>query len=193
VRRVRARAPWRGSAYFATIGIAFMLAEMPWLQRFVLYLGHPSYATTVVLATLLFGAGVGAWSAARIGWARVRRYGLVLPLALIALDLLLGPIFAGTLGWSFPLRIAVSAALLLPAGFLMGVPFPAGMAAFGDEGKPWFWAMNGAAGVLGSVLALGLSIGLGFFAVGLLGAALYAVAFALLVMRRQETGVARAG
>lgn len=193
LRRVQARAPWRGSAYFATIGIAFMLAEMPWLQRFVLYLGHPSYATTVVLATLLLGAGLGAWSASRIGPDRVRRYGLLLPLALVALDLLLGPIFAATLGASFPARIALSAALLLPTGFLMGVPFPAGMAAFGDLGKPWFWAMNGAAGVLGSVLALGLSIALGFFAVGLIGAALYAVAFALLVLRRPETEVAAAG
>lgn len=192
VRRVRTRAPFRGSAYFAAIGLAFMLAEVPWLQRFVLYLGHPSYATTVVLAMLLLGAGAGAWSASRLGWTGARRYGLALPLVLLLLTWLLGPIFTRTLGLAFPLRIAVSALLLLPAGFLMGIPFPAGMLAFGDAGKPWYWAMNGAAGVLGSVLALALSIALGFTAVGLLGAALYALAWALLGAPRRAAVFCRA-
>ena len=50
---------WRGGAYFAAIGLAFMLIEIPTLQRLVLYLGHPSYATTIRLAALLLGAGLG--------------------------------------------------------------------------------------------------------------------------------------
>jgi len=186
LERLESRAPFRGSAYFVIIGLAFMLAEMPWLQRFVLYLGHPSYATTVVLSMLLLGAGVGSWTASRLAAGRIRRFGLVLPVALVGLNLLLGPVFAATLGFSFPLRVMMSAALLLPTGFLMGMPFPVGMAAFGEEGKPWFWAMNGAAGVLGSVLALALSIALGFFAVGAMGALMYAVAWGLFATRRAE-------
>ena len=60
--RWMARRPdfWRGSSYFAAIGLSFLLIEIPWLQRFVLYLGHPSVAATVVIGALLLGAGFGA-------------------------------------------------------------------------------------------------------------------------------------
>jgi hypothetical protein len=75
---------WRGSGYFACIGGAFMFVEMPWMQRFVLYLGHPSYATTVVLATLLLGAG-SARSRRRVWSLTVRRVVIALPVAAIAL------------------------------------------------------------------------------------------------------------
>ena len=37
-----------------------MAIEMAFLQRFGLLLGHPSYALSVVLASLLFGSGLGA-------------------------------------------------------------------------------------------------------------------------------------
>jgi hypothetical protein len=181
---------WLGSGYFVFIGVAFMLIEMPFMQRFVLYLGHPSYATTVVLASLLLGAGTGSFAASRLDGAGVRRYGLLLPLGLVLINVLLGPIYAATLGWDFGERVAVSALLLVPAGFLMGFPFPSGMAAFKDDNKPWFWAMNGAAGVLASVFSLALSMLVGFFDAGLLGAAFYLAAYGLLVaMARQPAPV----
>lgn len=47
-----------GSVFFAAIGVAFMFVEPSTIQRFILYLGHPSYATTVVIASLLAGAGL---------------------------------------------------------------------------------------------------------------------------------------
>src|SRR6266542_274259 len=120
---------WYGSAYFLCIGLGFMLVEVPWMQRFVLYLGHPSYATTVVLATLLLGAGLGSFAAARVEAKTVRRVVISLP-------------------------VVVSALLLGPAGFAMGFPFPIGMHAFGDQPGAWFWAVNGAASVLATVFSL---------------------------------------
>jgi hypothetical protein len=176
---------WLGSGYFSAIGVAFMLVEMPWMQRFVLYLGHPSYATTVVLASLLLGAGVGSFAAARFDAPVMRRYGLLLPVLLLAINLALGPIFQATLGASFGARVAISAVILAPAGFVMGFPFPSGMAAFGDAHKPWFWAMNGSASVLASVFSLALSMIAGFTAAGALGVLFYVVALGLFV--RQTT------
>src|SRR6266542_2022532 len=120
---------WYGSGYFLCIGLGFMLVEVPWMQRFVLYLGHPSYATTVVLATLLLGAGLGSFAAARVEAKTVRRVVISLP-------------------------VVVSALLLGPAGFAMGFPFPIGMHAFGDQPGAWFWAVNGAASVLATVFSL---------------------------------------
>ncbi|HMI92818.1 MAG TPA: hypothetical protein VK509_15695, partial [Polyangiales bacterium] len=51
---------WRGSAYFACIGVGFMLLELPWIQASILFVGHPSQAAALVLAALLSGAGLGA-------------------------------------------------------------------------------------------------------------------------------------
>jgi hypothetical protein len=168
---------WRGSAYFLAIGLGFMFIEVPWIQRFILYLGHPSHATTVVLFVLLLSAGAGSFTAARVDPRRARRLGLVLPLVLIAVTVLIGPLFESTLGLGFGARVFISLLLLAPPGFLMGLAFPLGMVAFGDAHKPWFWAMNGAASVLASVLSIGLSMSFGFSNVLCLGVLCYVIAW----------------
>jgi hypothetical protein len=170
---------WLGSGFFSCIGVAFMLVEMPWMQRFVLYLGHPSYATTVVLAALLLGAGAGSFAAARVDQATIRRFGLALPLLLLALNFALGPIFSATLGLGFAARVAVSVIVLAPAGFVMGFPFATGMTAFGDAHKPWFWAMNGSASVLASVCSLAVSMLAGFTFAAVMGVGFYTLAYVL--------------
>jgi hypothetical protein len=182
LRRAVHRAPglWRGSAYFVCIGLAFMLVEVPWMQRFVLYLGHPSHATTVVLAVLLAGAGAGALVAARVAPASIGRWGLALPVLVAAIELLLTPAMRATLGWPFAARVLASIVVLAPAGFAMGFAFPSGMAAFSEQNKPWFWAMNGVASVLATVVALCVSMMLGFSGAVWLGAVIYAAAWVLL-------------
>jgi hypothetical protein len=61
---------------------------------------------------------------------------------------------------------------LAPLGFLMGMPFPAGLREIaGQDGAfiketenttvEWAWAMNAASGVLGSVLAILLALNFG--------------------------------
>lgn len=171
---------WRGSSYFLCIGLSFMLVEMPWLQRFVLYLGHPSYATTVVLASLLLGAGSGSMLVARLPAAPIARYGALLPAVIVVVNLLLDPLFSHTIGFGLAARVALAALVLIPAGVLMGFAFPLGMLAFGDENKPWFWAINGASSVLASVFSLVLAMRFGFSATVLMGSALYVVAWAVL-------------
>jgi hypothetical protein len=78
-----------GSLYFAAIGAGFMLIENVLIQRFVLYLGHPSYATTVIIASLLLGMGVGSMAAARIGVSRLARWGFLVPVVLALLVVVL--------------------------------------------------------------------------------------------------------
>ncbi|MFT3768873.1 MAG: hypothetical protein QM820_25805 [Minicystis sp.] len=177
---------WLGSGYFSAIGVAFMLIEVPWMQRFVLYLGHPSYATTVVLAALLLGAGAGSFAAARVDLAALRRFGPALPALLLVQNLVLGPVFAATLGLDFPVRVILSVLLLAPAGFLMGFPFAAGMTAFGDAHKPWFWAMNGSASVLASVCSLAVSMSFGFTRAAVVGAGFYLIAYLLFVWQTRS-------
>jgi hypothetical protein len=169
---------WRGSVYFVLIGLAFMCVEAPLIQRFILYLGHPSYATTVVLATLLLGAGLGSTLAARAPVGRVASF--VLPLGVVLVDVGLEAVFTGTLGWDLAARVGVSVLALAPLGFLMGFAFPLGMIRFGDGNRAWFWAMNGTVSVLASVSSLALAMVFGFSGVILVGAALYASACVVL-------------
>jgi len=63
---------------------------------------------------------------------------------------------------------------------------PSGLRLLGDRHAdiiPWAWGLNGAASVLGSVLAMFISLHLGFTATLLGGAAAYAVAL-LAALRR---------
>jgi hypothetical protein len=171
---------WRGSMFFALIGVGFMLLEMPWLQRFVLFLGHPSHAAAVVLGSLLAGTGLGASCAARIGLPRVQTFGLFVPALLVAVHLATPALFAAGLGADLGVRIALSLGLLLPAGFALGLMFPSGMARFGDANKAWYWSVNGACGVFASVSSLALAMQFGFTAVGFAGVACYVGAVLLL-------------
>jgi hypothetical protein len=89
------------------------------------------------------------------------------------------------------LRAAVSVAIIAPAGVMMGFGFPAGMRmvrAIDERPAAWFWGINGAAGVLGSVLAIALSIAYGIRITLSLGALCYlALLPASLVLRSTRT------
>lgn len=189
--RAESAQPWpsllRATTYFAMIGFGFMLIENVLVQRFVLYLGHPSYATTVIIASLLVGMGAGSTFAERIGVQRLKRRGAIVPIGLLALVFVLPGLFSVTLGVPLALRVAISATILVPLGAALGVFFPLGMLRFGDRSKPWYWAINGVFGVVASVLSLALSMEIGFAAVGVLAAFGYLVAWACLQGAEAET------
>ncbi len=172
---------WRGSAFFVAIGISFMLIEVSWMQRIILFLGHPSYATTVVLATLLLGASLGAAASARVGAGREAGVaGLAIPGVVALLNAVLPAVLEGAIGAPLAARVVITIVLLLPAGVVMGFPFPWGMARLGDKHRAWFWAVNGAAGVLASVSSVGIAMMAGFSTVGWIGVGGYLVAWLLL-------------
>ena len=177
---------WRGSGYFAAIGLGFILVETAWIQRFILYLGHPSHATTVVLTAVLLGAGSGSLAVTRVPIARVARWGWLLPLLLGVWTFFLSSFLSGTLGWPLAARIGVSLALLGPIAFLMGFAFPVGLSRFGETSKAWFWAMNGVTSVLGGVLSLALAMTIGFGGVLWVGTLVYLGAWTLLFARPQS-------
>jgi spermidine synthase len=153
--------------YFVAIGLGYIMAEITFIQRFVLFLGHPTYALTVVVFLMLLSSGAGSLAARR--W-NVRGSLLLMAIGAVAavllIDRLLLPVLlAREVGLPFAVKLAVSAALLAPVGFFMGMPFPAGLAALNagsagaaDSGIEWAWAMNAASSVLGSVVAMLVAI-----------------------------------
>src|SRR5262249_15645669 len=52
--------------YFMALGLGFILLEISFIQRFVLYLGYPTYALSVVLFSLLTFTGVGSFFSERV-------------------------------------------------------------------------------------------------------------------------------
>ena len=178
--------------YFIAIGLGYILVEIAFIQRFVLFLGNPTYALTVVIFLLLLSSGAGSLSSRfwvpfpQMGWiplslavATIVSYVFFLPVRLAAL-----------VGLPFEYRLLISALLLVPLGFVMGMPFPTGLRALARSPHPlsiagnhtveWAWAMNAAASVLGSVLAMVIAIQFGLSVTLACGALAYASAWLLL-------------
>jgi len=178
----------RNLIYFGLLGFAFLFVEIPLLQRFILYLGNPAYAVTTVLFSLLFFSGFGSRWSERISL----RFSLAALVVLTLLTpLLLPPLFAWTLGLPLTGRLGIAVMALSPLGFLMGIPFPAGLrlltadvvqsTASGNKAAPpsnipWIWAVNGAASVISPILAALLALTFGFSDVLRVGALCYAAA-----------------
>jgi hypothetical protein len=169
--------------YFAGIGLGFLLIEISQLQRLSIFLGHPTYALTVVLFSVLLSSGIGSMVSEQI-IRTSKPLTLILPLVVlmagvVAFGILTPQIIDSMRGETTTTRIMVSVALLMPIGFLMGMPFAIGMrAASRKENAPtaFFWGINGAtsvcASVLGMVIALLWGISMSYWA----GAAAYLLA-----------------
>ncbi len=184
ISSVPAGTKWRVFFYFMAIGLAFLFVEIAFIQRFVLFLSHPVYAVSVVLAGFLIFAGLGSRYAQREGRSGAWR-GLLLAavtgiagISLIYL-LALAPGLDALMSWHDLPKIMVTLMLIAPLAFLMGLPFPLALTALGDRARdliPWAWAVNGCASVLAAVLATLLAIQLGFTFVVLSAIVLYAFA-----------------
>jgi len=178
----RKRLERRAEAYFVIIGIAFMFVELALMQRLTLYLGSPLLAASLVLATVLVGAGVGSALSAR-WWVPGRSAAPLFALlagsgllAAYALPVLLN----ATIGLPLAARLVITGIVVLGIGILLGMPLPTALTRLGDGLGPGgvgrAWAANGAGSVLGPVLAAILSIELGLSATLAAGGALYLAA-----------------
>ena len=184
--------------YFVAIGLGYILVEIAFIQRFVLFLGHPTYALTVVIFLLMLSSGAGSLVTRRwILHPESGRFPLALAIViLVGYTFLLPHVLASWVGLKFLFRLAISALLLVPLGFVMGMPFPTGLRALtanpstphdgNDSAVEWAWAMNAAASVLGSVLAMVIAIEFGLTVTLACGAAAYLIALLFLPVLRPQ-------
>ena len=183
--RLRARfpkdalVPWMGF-YFLAIGLGYMLVQLGLHQRLTLLLGHPTYALSVVLFSMLVGSGVGAAASARlVPDGREAR-------AWIAITGVVGASLAAMA--AIPLVDAIDQTILRNVivggslaviGAVLGTAFPVGVrlaAPAGPSTVEWMWAINGAASIAGSALAALIGLASGSRAVLATGLACYLVA-----------------
>lgn len=172
--------------YFVAVGLGYILVEVTFIQRFVLFLGYPTYALTVVVFLLLLSSGAGSIASGKWIDATQRIWlplGSILGAILVYVGLL-PHILERSVGAPFPEKLVISGLVLIPLGFLMGMPFPVGLRALSrpqsDENSiEWAWAMNAASSVLGSVLAIIIAILFGLNVTLACGAAAYLLALLL--------------
>jgi hypothetical protein len=169
----------RGTLYFALIGAGFMMVEIGLLQRMTVFLGHPIYSLSVLLFSLILTTGIGSLLSEKSrlhNRARITIWAIVTGGYLMLLPFVLSELFTAFNHATLTVRIAICVAAITPAGLLLGFGFPTGMrliAAIDSRPTPWFWGINGAAGVLASVSAMAVSLALGITATLILGALCY--------------------
>jgi spermidine synthase len=198
--------------YFIAVGLGYILVEITFIQRFVLFLGNPTYALTVVIFLLMLSSGAGSMASRK--WL-ARPSQVKVPLVAIVAALLvyvgiLHRMLGSLVGLPFVLKLLISAALLIPVGFAMGMPFPTGLRWLGGDkveaedatvgpadGAPtqrnvieWAWAMNAASSVLGSVLVIVIAIHVGLNLTLTCGALAYLLAL-FLTLTFQRTALSR--
>jgi SAM-dependent methyltransferase len=186
------------AVYFACLGFAFIAIEVTLLQKFILYLGHPSQSFAVVLGTLLVASGVGSLLSPRLASSPLRGAllgvaGIVLYTALLLAGL--GAFGDFLLGSSLPIRLLGACLVLAPLGLFMGTMFPNGIRLLGekaDEFVPWAWGINGSLSVIGSIMSLFLAIEIGFRMLMIAAVAVYLLAAVSAVWAAWRTRLARA-
>ena len=180
------RVGWAGTRrrwtflFFAGTGTGFMLFEIVLIQKLVLYLGQPVYATAAVLTTLLVCSGAGSLASSRLapsGRALVLT-GAGIAVLILAYGQALMPVLELSMGWPLPARAVAVFLLLAPPALVMGMMFPLGLRrlAGGDRSHiPWACGIDSSLSVSATALATLLALQSGFGAVMLLAAVAYVV------------------
>ncbi len=166
--------------YFGLVGFAFMAVEIALLQRFSLFLGHPSYSLIVILFVVLLTTAIGASLSGRFPVERLGKIMLVSGAIIAAITavyaVVLGDFLRGMISIPLPVRIVVTGVLVAPLGLLMGTMVPSMVRVLGKAGStlvPWGWGVNGATSVIGTVAATVIALYAGFTTTFFVGACCY--------------------
>lgn len=173
--------------YFLMLGLGFMLLEMGFLQKLILYLAHPIYSAAAVIAGFLVFGGLGS-QVSHLWAAPPKRVVTAAAVAVLGISLLYAFGMDGWLALTQPqaiwLRFLVACATIAPLAFAMGHMFPVGLRLVGVSQPavvPWAWAVNGFASVVATVGTPLLAAEVGFSRV--IFAAVFCYAFAGIIVR----------
>jgi hypothetical protein len=185
--------------YFVCLGAGYIMIQVALIQKFILFLGHPTYALTVIVFSMLVWSGLGSFYSRRLirGAHRSRLIitliGVAAAVSVIAFAA--SPISEFGVGWPLQAKILVTVCLIAPAAFLMGIPFPTGLTwleTLFPQAVRWAWALNAASSVLGSACAIFLAIHIGLRATVLVGAGLYLCALSVVWLQKSTVEIAPA-
>jgi hypothetical protein len=146
--------------YFFGVGAGFMFVELYFIKKYILLFGDPVISFTVVLAGILISSSFGGI------WAQ-KKEKHILKISLIALIsatlialMTLDTIIEYLLRVSTIWRQSGAVLLLMPIGFLMGLPFPLAMRDMlkSPMQRAYAWSINGCASVLTSIISAQIAL-----------------------------------
>ncbi len=153
-----------------------MLLEIGLIQRLLLALEHPLYSFAFVVTALLLSSGIGSYVSRNLPGRHLWKAALAAAATGALTFSLVGPFTGFLTGLPVPARGVSVLLFLLPAGFVMGMPFPGGIRHLAGSQRhliPWAWAVNGFLSVLAPLLAAMLAKKAGFDRVFLLAVLAY--------------------
>jgi hypothetical protein len=170
---------WMG-LYFFAIGLGYMLVQLGMHQRLTLLLGHPTYALSVVLFSMLVGSGIGAAASARVvpDGRETRAWIAIIAVVGASLAAMAAIPFVDAIDETLLRNVLVGGSLAI-IGAALGTAFPVGVrlaAPSGPSTVEWMWAINGAASIAGSAVAALIGLASGSRAVLATGLACYVLA-----------------
>lgn len=197
VNKIRLTSSSRFHIIFAIfIGLGFIFLEITFIQKFLLLLGTPIMALTVILFSILLSTGIGAYLSGKLFRKNPYRPIIISIPPLSGIVLVYYVFLQGIIEYGIILqlseRIALTFALLSPAGFLMGFQFPSitrmasssrrlneesnsseGNGGSRGEDITLLWGANVIASVVGTVLTATASMIIGFNGNLLIGVGMY--------------------
>src|SRR5919108_496796 len=193
---------WLSVFFVIFIGLGFMVIEITFIQKFLLLLGTPIMALTVIVFSILVSSGMGAYLSGKLFRSSPQK-GMIISIPLLITIILiyyslLQEIINSNIALEIQYRIGLTFALLSPAGLLMGFQFPSiiRMTSFyakkqtvqlretenQHEDVTLLWGANVIASVIGTVLTAILSMIIGFSGNLLVGAGLYLGAYLVIII-----------
>jgi len=151
----------RSAAVATGLGAGYLCVELALIQRLTLAAGGTLYAVSFVLFGLLASSAAGALLLGGV-WRRLER-GVMWACLASALAVAGTALLVRDLAWLDAIsseagRLALIAAIVAPAGLVIGAPFPVLLAR--SDRIADLWAINGAASVAGGIVAvLALRVG----------------------------------
>ncbi len=177
------------SLFYASIGFGFLAVELAVIQRCTLYLGHPTYALTVVISALLLSSALGSALSGRIETKHAAKLAAATVAAIVFVALVQPVLFTMTQNESFWTRVIAVVVVVAPLGLTMGTMYPTGLRILSERGEKqlvsWSWAINGSAGVVATIAGMFIAMRVGYTALLGFGALAYVVA--LVVAHRAQS------
>ncbi len=176
--------------YFGALGVGYMFVEIILIQRFVLYFGHPAYAISAVISTMLVASGLGSLTSGKL--PAIPRLpaliGAIIGVMLLAYTFLLTPVLQGTIAGTWPVKIIISLLLIGIPSYFKGMMFPLGLRYISEydiSQTPWAWGINGSFSVISTSLAMLIAVESGFMTVMAIAVSCYLIASSMFVFHRK--------
>jgi len=177
IRKTAEPLPKNWITYFFSLGAGYMLVEMVFIQKGVLFLGGPVKSFAFVVPVMLFSSAIGGYFSKKVQFHQ--KITVSIAIILIIDCFLFKSVFANMQNMNFTLMNLLFILMVAVTGFILGFPYPLGLRVAGsisDYIIPWGMAANGFASVLGASSAPLLAYLVGFSNVLLIGALIYLIA-----------------